>query len=713
MKPITDIKKQLTALVPESIADVIRELKALLPDQSGKYRDVLALEGRLNDTNKNRLFGVISDDQLQLEYNRLRKDLFDLIDSLTEADFSPEDAQPIPKKGRQGSVLYRIPHTMPLGKESKCIVRIALDKETIIQNIDLDEHVQLKDIRVSDIMLVELLDPSPEQPFRIRTLNTPEQFIEPGENTDWIFYVTPTRPGIFPLALKVSVIELMQGKERRREIVLEEKVEIVSEGLVEDVDERLQAAEYALSFAAEKAPSRAVTPPIQYPFQPFVGPARPTMTRKVPKRSGSVRRRMSFLLVALLTLTSLSWAVAPVRVEWLAVRYLMNNERAYNWFIERRKESPLRENAFIRKAKTRETKEEAVAAYNEYLAEYPETARFRETARWEIAQLENKPVVFLEYLEDFPETKLAVKEGTDRGAIERKIVEQVENLTDTVELKIIGSMLDVIQDGELRDKIQKILELKTRKTSDFDFTLKNNGLDQNKSPSTQVKIDQSNQIIQQEKGFPEKKVEKPSGENKETEKPAVLPEKTTTLEKDKKTTFFKKAYGQVMDKEGNVYRTLNLNNQIWLADNLNIEVPDSWCYKMSKANCQKYGRLFTLEAAIAGCKLLGENWRVPTDQEWKNMTNLFGGVYSNRFNNGTIAYRVLIKNGLSGFDALLGGERTANGEFVLLGRSGGYWSSTRFGKGEAWYYWFPPGDPILGRDLNPVSWAFSVRCIKD
>ena len=42
---------------------------------------------------------------------------------------------------------------------------------------------------------------------------------------------------------------------------------------------------------------------------------------------------------------------------------------------------------------------------------------------------------------------------------------------------------------------------------------------------------------------------------------------------------------------------VRLNGLAWAAQNLDIDVPDSWCYEGKAANCRKYGRLYTQAAA--------------------------------------------------------------------------------------------------------------------
>jgi uncharacterized protein (TIGR02145 family) len=103
----------------------------------------------------------------------------------------------------------------------------------------------------------------------------------------------------------------------------------------------------------------------------------------------------------------------------------------------------------------------------------------------------------------------------------------------------------------------------------------------------------------------------------------------------------------------------------WLAENLRINIPGSYCYADVDRNCRRYGRLYTWEAAQRGCQALGDGWRLPTDEGWREMAKRFGGVYDDSPDErGGRAYEALLIGGSSGFDALLGGGRADDGQFA-------------------------------------------------
>ena len=172
----------------------------------------------------------------------------------------------------------------------------------------------------------------------------------------------------------------------------------------------------------------------------------------------------------------------------------------------------------------------------------------------------------------------------------------------------------------------------------------------------------------------------------------------------------------VRDKDGHEYTTkIMKDGKRWMTQNLNVKVADSWCYDDDPRNCEKYGRLYTWQAAKNACHSLGKDWKLPSDEEWTNMVDNYGGAkYGNSKDGGASAYKALMDQGISGLAALLGGYRGSYGEFVYLGRNGYYWSSLERDANGAWFYNFVGDGQRLNRHyLGDKSLGFSCRCVED
>jgi len=153
----------------------------------------------------------------------------------------------------------------------------------------------------------------------------------------------------------------------------------------------------------------------------------------------------------------------------------------------------------------------------------------------------------------------------------------------------------------------------------------------------------------------------------------------------------------------------------WMKENLNVPTEGSWCYNDDPANCAKYGRLYTWEAAKRACQSVGK--RLPTNAEWDALVTAAGGAstagnklkarsgwYNN--GNGTDQY---------GFSALPGGCRVSDGSFYDAGYYGYWWAAAENDGSVAYlrnmYYL---NDYVDEYYYNYVkSGGYSVRCVKD
>lgn len=156
------------------------------------------------------------------------------------------------------------------------------------------------------------------------------------------------------------------------------------------------------------------------------------------------------------------------------------------------------------------------------------------------------------------------------------------------------------------------------------------------------------------------------------------------------------------------YKVVKIGNQVWLAENLNVEMEGSFCYADKPENCKKYGRLYTWDAAMKACP---SGWHLPSKAEFETLFNDVGGK-------STAGAKLKSTNGWNegagadsyGFTALPAG-RKYNGNYYNEGGGADFWSSTVYHSYSAYFAYLGSGRQGVGTANN--SYGFSVRCIKD
>ena len=206
----------------------------------------------------------------------------------------------------------------------------------------------------------------------------------------------------------------------------------------------------------------------------------------------------------------------------------------------------------------------------------------------------------------------------------------------------------------------------------------------------------------------------------------------------------------VSDIDGNIYQTVKIGNQWWMAENLkathyrngeavpNVTEVITWYNLTGGAYCEynndlnnvaTYGRLYNWYAVNDSRIIAPAGWHVPSDTEWKQLEMYLGMSQAEADATG---YRGTDEGGKlkesgtthwqspntgatnqSGFSGLPGGYRYFDGGYAGVGYYASFWSSAESNGGFAWV-----------RDLNCPSSGIhryddfkkggnSIRCVRD
>jgi uncharacterized protein (TIGR02145 family) len=151
----------------------------------------------------------------------------------------------------------------------------------------------------------------------------------------------------------------------------------------------------------------------------------------------------------------------------------------------------------------------------------------------------------------------------------------------------------------------------------------------------------------------------------------------------------------------------------WTTANLNVNASPSYCYDDAELNCRRYGRLYTWASAQRVCQSLGGGWRLPTDDEWRQMAKRYGRISADSADKGRAAFAALRSGGMSGFNAVLGGNRSGE-QYERVEAHGFYWTASDNDPRTAPFYNFGQNGQALHRQPGgDKQMAISVRCVRD
>lgn len=195
---------------------------------------------------------------------------------------------------------------------------------------------------------------------------------------------------------------------------------------------------------------------------------------------------------------------------------------------------------------------------------------------------------------------------------------------------------------------------------------------------------------------------------------------------------------EITDIEGNVYGTIKVENQLWMAGSLKTTkfndgtpIPlvtdnNSWAKLTTPAYCwydndennkNTYGTLYNWYTASSS-NICPNGWHVPSDQEWTAFATSLGGdaVAGGKMKETGFLHWLSPNTGAtnsSGFTGLGGGNRNINGAYYNIYITGDYWSTTEYSTSEAWDRFLYARDQRLSREHYGKTIGFFIRCIKN
>ena len=209
-------------------------------------------------------------------------------------------------------------------------------------------------------------------------------------------------------------------------------------------------------------------------------------------------------------------------------------------------------------------------------------------------------------------------------------------------------------------------------------------------------------------------------------------------------------YGSMTDsRDGQVYRTVKIGNQVWMAENLNFDPGQggsgdakydwSWCYEDDPKKCAVAGRLYTWAAAIDSVTLATNTdnpqdcgygktcslpdivhgicpsgWHLPTVDEMLTLVDDVGGLDNV---DEILKSQMGWYDGGNGTDGVgfsvlpVGGRDGEGSQYVGDGKSATFWTATEV-------YSYGANSVSLFYDIYIMYFfdkdlGYSVRCLKD
>jgi len=194
----------------------------------------------------------------------------------------------------------------------------------------------------------------------------------------------------------------------------------------------------------------------------------------------------------------------------------------------------------------------------------------------------------------------------------------------------------------------------------------------------------------------------------------------------------------VLDIDGNIYNTLLIDEQCWMAKNLNTGVKldvttepntsdaiiEKWCLR---DDCDQYGGLYSWNEAMQGSTqeeargVCPVNWHIPDGNDWTILQRVaMESVGANNVCADESGWQCspaneVLKSSNFGFNLLYSGYRNAyvGNPGSISSSSAYYWTSTNMTLSAAFAMNFSNGTWVWHDFQGQKKWGASIRCIKN
>ena len=183
--------------------------------------------------------------------------------------------------------------------------------------------------------------------------------------------------------------------------------------------------------------------------------------------------------------------------------------------------------------------------------------------------------------------------------------------------------------------------------------------------------------------------------------------------------------GKYVDqRDGNEYGVALIGGYYWMTENLRyadstnntILKGNSWCYNNDKKQCEKYGRLYSWNAAFTVCP---PGWQLPSISMWENLESAVDaengdegvGTSLKSLESWDKADSVAAPTNRFGFNALAAGRRNNDGEtFMSTGKNTFFWTSQWKDEGTAYGMNLRNDVDVMQQGYFYKDHGLSIRC---